>query len=204
LLRSIFGFAPIVGGTVEVFGQDVTGASAARLIECGVVLIPQERSIFPEMTVYENLQMGAWASKKGRAWCKSRIEQMCDEFPTVKDSLHKRGGNLSGGQQKLVEIVRGLIMDPKMLVLDEPTAGLSPGKSKQIYEEIGNLNRRLGVTVLLVDQNVRDSLALGHHAYVLELGKNAGDGPTSSFLNGLDNLVRGWMGNHSPNGKNLQ
>lgn len=194
LLRAIFGLAPVVGGRVELDGSDITGAPARQLLSKRVVLVPQERSVFPEMTVAENLQLGGWVRRRERRWLRDRIEVVCAEFPVLRERLREHAGDLSGGQQKLLEITRGLMIDPEILVLDEPTAGLAPGMAKQVYEEIADLNRRLHVTVLLVDQNVREALTLGNYVYVLEMGRNQAEGDRSAVLDRLDEIVRGWMG----------
>jgi branched-chain amino acid transport system ATP-binding protein len=194
LLRSIFGLAPIVGGWVSLDGSDITGAPAPQLLTRRVAFVPQERSIFPDMTVAENLQLGGWIRRNDRHWLRDRIEAVCTEFPVLQHRLREPAGNISGGQQKLLEIARGLMIEPAVLVLDEPTAGLAPGMAKQVYKEIANLNRRLNVTILLVDQNVREALALGDYVYVLEMGRNQVEGNTSAVFDRLDEIVRGWMG----------
>jgi branched-chain amino acid transport system ATP-binding protein len=194
LLRAIFGLAPVVGGRVTLDHADITGLPARELLLRRMVLVPQERSIFPEMTVAENLRLGGWVRRRDRRWLRGRIEQVCAGFPVLQERIEALAGNLSGGQQKLLEIMRGLMIDPNILVLDEPTAGLAPKMAKQLYEDIAEINQRLRVTVLLVDQNVREALALGDYIYVLEMGRNKAQGDRSAVFNRLDEIVRGWMG----------
>lgn len=193
LVRALVGLAPILDGRVQLAGDDITGLSASRLVSAGVVLVPQERTIFPEMTVGENLQMGGWTRRHDRSWLKGRIQSVCDDFPVLGKRLGDRAGNLSGGQQKMLEIARGLIVAPRLLILDEPTSGLAPGIAKQVYEEISELCLKGTVTILLVDQNVRDALAVAGYAYVLMAGRNEAEGIAPALLDGLDGLVKGWM-----------
>jgi branched-chain amino acid transport system ATP-binding protein len=196
LVRALVGLAPIVDGRVELADNDITGFSASRLLDAGVALVPQERTIFPAMTVGENLQMGGWTRRRDRSWLRARVQSVCEEFPALGERLRERAGNLSGGQQKMLEIARGLIVEPSLLILDEPTSGLAPGIAKQVYEQITELNRRRSVTILLVDQNVRDALAVAGYVYVLAMGRNDAEGTAAELLDRLGDIVRDWM--HRP------
>lgn len=194
LLRAIFGLAPVVGGRIQLDGADITGLSARQLLERRVALVPQERSVFAEMTVAENLQIGGWPRRRDRKWVQKRIDQVCEDFPLLRGRRADAAGDLSGGQQKLLEVARALIMDPTVLVLDEPTAGLAPQIAREVYEQIETLNAKRGLTILLVDQNVREALKLAGYVYVLEMGAVQAAGEAAHVLGRLDDIVRGWMG----------
>jgi branched-chain amino acid transport system ATP-binding protein len=198
LARAIVGLAPIISGSVELDGRDVTGLRPQDLLALGLAFVPQDRTLFPEMTVQENLQMGGWLRRRDRAWLSRRIESVLDDFPLLKERLRERAGDLSGGQQKILEIARCLISDPRALILDEPTAGLAPAMAKQVYAEIENLSTSRNLTVLLVDQNVREALTLSNRAYVLSMGRNDAEGAASDVLDRLDQIVRGWMEQEGP------
>ncbi len=193
LLRAVAGLAPVVGGRVELDGRTVTGSSTATMVRLGVAFVPQERSVFPEMTIRENLVLGGWHRRSEHAWLADRITAVCAQFPVLGLRLDEAAGNLSGGQQKALEIARGLVSDPTVLLLDEPTAGLSPRLAQEVYEQVASLSGRLGVTVLLVDQNVREALAIAQHVYVLAMGRNDAEGAPADVLGRLDDIVKGWM-----------
>ncbi|MDA8218863.1 MAG: ABC transporter ATP-binding protein [Dehalococcoidales bacterium] len=193
LLRAIAGLAPVVGGSVHLDGHDVTSSSPMRLLSMGLAFVPQEHTVFPQMTVLENLRMGGWPRRRDRRWLAERIEVCCDIFPVLRSKLRAPAGELSGGQQKLVEVVRALVSEPSVLLLDEPTAGLSPGMTKEVYEQIAALQAHAAVTILLVDQNIREALLLADYVYVLALGGNDTEGAADDIAGRLDAVVRGWM-----------
>lgn len=193
LVRAIAGLAPITGGTISLGNLDVTALSPARRLRLGMAFIPQDRSIFPEMTVHENLRMGGWLRRTQHAWLRGRIAAVSAVFPDIQRLLDRAAGDLSGGQQKLVEIARGLIAEPSVLLLDEPTAGLSPAMAALVYRQLASLKDSLGLTVILVDQNVREALTLAEHVYTLLMGRNDVDGPARTVAGQLDEVVKGWM-----------
>ncbi len=193
LLRAVAGVAPTTRGTVELDGRPITRLPPARLVELGLAFVPQERTIFTRMTVRENLQMGGWRRRRDRRWLQQRIEDVCALFPMLRERLQSPAGDLSGGQQKTLELARGLVSEPKVLLLDEPTAGLSPKMASEIYRQIEHLRAQIGVTVVLVDQNVREALALADHVYALAMGRNDVDGTSDEIANNLDSVVRGWL-----------
>ena len=193
LLRGICGLAPLTGGSVTLAGRDVTGLAAEQLLRLGVAFVPQEHTVFPEMTVAENLRLGGWLRRNDRAWLRSRMLACCELYPFLRERLGSPAGHLSGGQQRLVEIARCLVSEPSVLLLDEPTAGLSPGMAASVYEQIEGLHRHSGLTILLVEQNVREALRLAAHVYVLAMGRNDTDGSAADVEAGLDGIVRGWM-----------
>lgn len=193
LLRGIAGLATVTGGRVTLDGTDLTSRPPRRLLESGLAFVPQEHTTFPEMTVEENLRLGGWIRRRQRPWLNGRIERVCEIFPALGSRLDQPAGSLSGGQQKMVEVGRCLISEPRVLLLDEPTAGLSPGMARQVYEQIRRLRDETRVSVLLVDQNVREALQLADHVYALAMGRNDTDGGAADVAGRLDDVVRGWM-----------
>jgi ABC-type branched-subunit amino acid transport system ATPase component len=193
LLRAIAGIAPVVGGRVTFAGEDVTGLNPGSLLQRGLVFVPQDRTTFGEMTVYENLQMGGWLHRRQRSWLRQRVDEIFDLFPMLRVRRKEAAGDLSGGQQRILEIARSLISRPTALLLDEPTAGLSPTMALEVYERIRDLRDVAGVTILLVDQNIREALTLCDRAYVIAMGRNDAEGSGSEVLGRLDEIVRGWM-----------
>ncbi|NIR29365.1 MAG: ABC transporter ATP-binding protein [Gammaproteobacteria bacterium] len=194
LLRGVAGLAPVVGGTVRLGERDVTGTSTEQLLHAGLAFVPQEHTVFPEMTVAENLRLGGWSRRHEREWLTRRIDACCQLFPFLSARLHSPAGALSGGQQRLLEVARCLVVEPSVLLLDEPTAGLSPAMTADVYEQIDELHEQADVTILLVDQNVREALHLADHVYVLAMGQNDTDGTAKDVQARLDDIVRGWMG----------
>lgn len=193
LLKAVAGLAPVSGGRVTLGGVDITGCSPRALLAHGVAIVPQSGTLFPAMTVRENLQMGGWLRRREKAWLAQRIEAVVERFTLPRQLVDRRAGDLSGGQQKLVEIMRSMILAPTTLLLDEPTAGLSPKMADQVYARIAALPRELGVTVLLVDQNVRASLAISDDVYVLAMGLNNDQGPARDIHDRLGEITANWM-----------
>lgn len=191
-LKAICGLAPTVGGEVRLDDRVVTGWPARRLLEVGLAFVPQEGTLFRDMTVQENLVMGGWKRRREKAWLAGRVQAVAELFAMPAAHLRKRAGDLSGGQQKLLEIARSLVLEPEMLLLDEPTAGLSPKMADQVYAHLSDLVRS-GITLLLVDQNVRSSLAIADYVYVLAMGRNNAEGPADDVAARLDAIVAGWM-----------
>jgi branched-chain amino acid transport system ATP-binding protein len=178
---------------VHVDGQEATGLPPRRLVEIGLAFVPQEHSLFPEMSVEENIRLGGWLRRRDRAWLKQRIREVSELFPGLAAKLDAPAGSLSGGQQKMVELARGLVAEPKILLLDEPTAGLSPKLAAEVYGQIASLREAHSISVLLVDQNVHEALALADHVYAVTMGRNDVDGSAADVINGLDDIVRGWL-----------
>lgn len=194
LLRALAGLSPITGGCVRIDDVDITQSSPRERLERGIAFVPQERSSFPEMSVEENLRMGGWVRRTERNWLASRIDTICALFPLIAERLKEPAGNLSGGQQKILELGRALIGEPSVLLLDEPTAPLSPQMATQVYSEIRRLNDELGVTILLVDQNIRQGLEVADYAYALAIGTNDTDGRSADIRDRLPEIVEGWFG----------
>ena len=193
LLKGVAGVAPVTGGTVHLGGKLITKLATAQRVEAGVAFVPQEASVFGQMTVIENIRLGGWTRRKDRAWLNRRIEFCSELFASIRPHLDRRAGDLSGGQQKLVEIARGLVSEPRLLLLDEPTAGLSPIMVREVYAELARLKETRSVTVLLVEQNVREALAVADDCYVLAMGRNDTHGTAAEIAGRLDSIVRNWM-----------
>jgi len=173
-----------LNGEIYFKGQKISGLTAAKIASMGIIQIPEGRRIFPLLTVRENLQVGAYLRKDNEQVYKS-LEKALALFPDLKDKLSCKGRELSGGQQQMLAIARGLMAQPEVLLLDEPSLGLSPLLRQQLAEKIKEISRE-GTTVVLVEQNARLGLMLASYGYVLENGQLALEGKTSDLLNNED------------------
>jgi len=167
LMMTIFGHPRAQSGNIRYDGQDITQVPTHGIARLRIAQAPEGRRIFPRMTVLENLQMGAAAAVDPAA---GELERVLTLFPRLKERLMQRGGTLSGGEQQMLAIGRALMAKPKLLLLDEPSLGLAPLITRQIFDAIRNLNRRDGMTVLLVEQNAFHALRLAHRGYVMVNG----------------------------------
>ncbi|MDE2778006.1 MAG: ABC transporter ATP-binding protein [Chloroflexota bacterium] len=181
LLKAVYGFLKPHSGQVLLNGDDVTGTATHRLIDLGISYIPQQPGVFKHMSVRENLMLGAWTFQKDKKRIESKIEDNFNRFPILREKQHDHAGNLSGGQQRMVEIGRTLMTDPEVILVDEPTAGLAKLLSEEVYEMLVALRDEEGLTILLVDQEIREALKIADYVYVLELGRNKFEGPPSEF-----------------------
>jgi branched-chain amino acid transport system ATP-binding protein len=168
LIRAILSLTPPRGGRVLHDGENITGLPTHRIVSRGIACIPEGRKVFPKMTVRENLLIGAYADHSADA--ETRLAGVFDTFPRLKERLDQLAGTMSGGEQAMLSIGRGLMAAPKLLVIDEPSLGLSPLFVKENFSVIRRINES-GVTILLVEQNVKQTLAIAHHGYVLSQGK---------------------------------
>ncbi len=168
--KAIFGLLKLRAGRVVFDGADVTGATQRRLIAAGICYIPQGRNVFPELSVRHNIELGLVAAPPGLRDGPRRIEAALDRFPALRAKAARQASTLSGGEQKQLEIARGLLLDPKLLMIDEPSIGLSPLMVQQIFDILRDLRDR-GVTVLLIEQNARSTLEISDFGLVLELGR---------------------------------
>lgn len=181
LLKAVYGFLKPHSGQVLLNGNDVTGTATHQLIDLGISYIPQQPGVFKHMSVRENLMLGAWTFQKDKKRIESKIEDNFHRFPILREKQHDHAGSLSGGQQRMVEIGRTLMTDPEVILVDEPTAGLAKLLSEEVYEMLVNLRDEEGLTILLVDQEIREALKIADYVYVLELGRNKFEGPPSEF-----------------------
>lgn len=169
-LKTISGLRPVTSGSIRFQGKDIVGVPAHRLVERGLSQAPEGRGIFPGMTVMENLEMGAYARKGGRAVIAPDLERAFELFPRLAERRRQAGGTLSGGEQQMLAIGRALMAGPKLLLLDEPSMGLAPKLVAQIFDIVTEINRQ-GTTILLVEQNAAQALRRADRAYVLETGR---------------------------------
>lgn len=178
LMKSVFGLTRMRGGRIRFLGQDVTGKRPDELVRLGLAYVPQERNVFSSLTVKENLEMGG-VSLAGEM--EERLEGVLELFPRLAERLGQRAGTLSGGEQKMLAVGRAMVTRPSLLMLDEPSAALSPKVMGQLFAEIEEINRR-GVTILMVEQNARRALAISDRGYILEMGRNRFQEPAKSLL----------------------
>jgi len=179
-LRTVAGLLRPRRGSVHFQGEDVGGLPAYRLVERGLCLVPEARQLWPGMTVLENLEMGAYG-KVPRTRRKETLAEVLAMFPILERRAQQNAGTLSGGEQQMCAIGRGLMARPKLLMLDEPSLGLSPKLVKQVFAALREINGK-GVTILLVEQNVHHALALANRGCVLETGRLTLSGPTKQLL----------------------
>jgi branched-chain amino acid transport system ATP-binding protein len=180
LLKTIYGFLKPNKGKIVYNGEDITGIDPYEVPKRGIAYIPQRQNVFPYMTVEENLQLGAWTFKRDKKRIKTRLEEIYNRFPILKERRKMEAGLLSGGEQRMVEIGRALMTNPNILLIDEPTAGLAPKVARAIYDVLKMLKEE-GRTILLVDQNIRQAVENSDYVYALELGKNKVEGPKENF-----------------------
>lgn len=181
LLKALYGFLRPHSGQIIYDGEDIVGTPTHRLIDLGISYIPQQPGIFPFMSVEENLMMGAWTFRKDEERIYRKIEENYERFPVLRDKQNDPAGSLSGGQQRMVEIGRTLMTGPRVILVDEPTAGLAKLLSEEVYRMLVDLRDQDGLTIVLVDQEIRQALKIADYVYVLELGRNKFEGPVSEF-----------------------
>jgi branched-chain amino acid transport system ATP-binding protein len=180
-LKAAFGFLRPNKGEVILEGENVIDVPPHEKILKGLAYIPQQPGVFKDMTVEENLELGGWTFRGDRKKVRERVEANYERFPILKEKRKQVTGELSGGQQRQVEIGRTLMSDPRMLLVDEPTAGLSKMLAEDVYVMLKELAQRDKLTILLVDQEIRHALKIADYVYVLELGRNKFEGPASEF-----------------------
>ncbi|HET7651256.1 MAG TPA: ABC transporter ATP-binding protein [Gammaproteobacteria bacterium] len=179
LVRSILGLTPPREGRIVFDGQELAGLPTHRVIAAGIACIPEGRKVFPKLTVEENLRIGAYQQKEDSV-IRERFDEVYRVFPRLKERATQLAGTMSGGEQAMVSIGRGMMAAPKMLLIDEPSLGLSPLFVKHNFDVIRQINE-LGVTVLLVEQNVHQTLSIAHHGYVLSQGRVVASGSAAEL-----------------------
>lgn len=180
-LKAAFGFLTPNKGDILMEGTSILDVPPQEKILKGLAYIPQQPGVFKDMTVEENLELGGWTFRRDRRQVRDKIEANYERFPALRDKRRQVTGELSGGQQRMVEIGRTLMSEPRMLLVDEPTAGLSKMLAEEVYAMLVDLARIDGLTILLVDQEIRHALKIADYVYVLELGRNKFEGPASEF-----------------------
>ena len=180
-LKAAFGFLQPNRGDVVLENESILDIPTHQRILKGLAYIPQQPGVFKDMTVEENLQLGGWTFRKDKQQVREKIEANYERFPVLREKRKQITGELSGGQQRMVEISRTLMAEPKVLLVDEPTAGLSKMLAEEVYEMLKMLVTVDELTILLVDQEIRQALKISDYVYVLELGRNKFEGPAQQF-----------------------
>ncbi|MBU7033041.1 MAG: ABC transporter ATP-binding protein [Theionarchaea archaeon] len=183
MLKTIFRLLKIKSGTITLDGQDITRSNSLDVLRMGISFVPQGRCNFPMMTVKENLEMGAFSRADDDV--EKDIAGVIERFPLLHEKRNELAGNLSGGQQQILEMGMALTLNPKIMLLDEPTLGLAPKVVYQIFEEIKKINDS-GCTIVMVEQNAKRALAVSDHAIVLELGQKRFEGTGEEIMNSQD------------------
>ena len=182
-LKTISGLRPVSSGAILFDGQDISGMSAHERVEIGISQVPEGRGIFPGMSVLENLEIGKYFRKDRKSEMQEDLEKVYSLFPRLKERTSQSGGTLSGGEQQMLAIGRALMARPKVLLLDEPSMGLAPMMIQNIFNIITEINKSLGTTILLVEQNAQQALQRADRAYVLETGSVVKEAKASDLLN---------------------
>jgi branched-chain amino acid transport system ATP-binding protein len=191
MLNSVIGLVKSAAGKILWNGEDIAGHDTRDIVSSGLVMIPEGRHVFPNLTVEENLRLGAYA-RTGKAAIHRDRDRCYDLFPRLKERMHQSAGTLSGGEQQMLAVARGLMTDPKLLMLDEPSLGLAPLVSKMIFSIITEINRN-GTTILLIEQNAHAALEIADYAYVLETGIITMQDTGASLLNN-EGIKKAYLG----------
>ena len=189
LLKALFGLVKVREGSVTLRGEEITNMRADELVGRGIGFVPQSNNVFPSLTIEENLQMGAFQSPSSFA---ERFDFVTDLFPTLGTRRKQRAGSLSGGERQMVAMGRALMMNPSVLLLDEPSAGLSPALQDEVFVRVREINE-IGVTVIMVEQNARRCLQIVDRGYVLDQGTNAYEG-TGKSLSTYPKVIELYLG----------
>lgn len=194
VFKAVYGFLKVRKGQILFDNQDVTNFTPQQLLKAGISIVPQLRSVFPQMTVLENLEMGMYL-EPDKSRIKKRINEIFEMFPRLAERAKQHAGTMSGGEQRMLEIGRALMSRPKLLLMDEPSAGLAPLITEAIFQQVSYLNKELGLTVLMIEQNARQGLEISHRGYVLQLGTNSYEGPSQQLLDDPE-VRRAFLGGH--------
>lgn len=182
VFKAIYGLVPVRAGRVLCDGADITNIEPSEaLAGAGIAIVPQLRSSFAQMTVYENLELGMYRCTD-KARVRERIGFVCDLFPKLGDRVRQHAGTMSGGEQRMLEIGRALMWEPRLVLMDEPSAGLSPIVTAEVFDTVRKLNREIGLTALMIEQNARQGLETSHRGYVIEQGAVTHSGPADGLL----------------------
>jgi len=181
VFKAIFGLLNIHSGQVLLEGKDVTRLKPREMIACGVTYVPQGRNVVPQLSVYHNLELGG-ITATDQVRVRERIEVVMDQFPILRQRRDQKAVELSGGQQKQLEVARALLLDPKLILIDEPSIGLSPNLVQEVFRTLIGL-REQGVTILMVEQNAKAALAMSNYGLVLELGQTRMHDKAETLLN---------------------
>jgi branched-chain amino acid transport system ATP-binding protein len=193
LLRTIMGIIRAWRGSVMMYGLDITSMPSHRRVELGLTMVPEGRRLFPDLTVRENLELGAY-TRRARERIGETLELVFNLFPRLKERLHQKAGSLSGGEQQMLAIARALMTRPKVLMLDEPSQGLAPKIAWEVAEALDKIRREVGISVILVEQNVALALEKADYIYLLEQGRVVLEGFREEVLARKLDIVRSYLG----------
>jgi len=192
VFKALYGFLNVRQGRVLFDDRDITNIRPQEALKAGITIVPQLRSVFPDMTVAENLEMGMYLERDKKR-IKQRIAYILELFPRLAERKNQKAGTMSGGEQRMLEIGRALMWEPKLVLMDEPSAGLAPLITKMIFQGIDRLNKEIGLTVLMIEQNARQGLEISDRGYVLELGQNSYEGTGKELLDN-EEVRRAFLG----------
>ncbi|HLI11774.1 MAG TPA: ABC transporter ATP-binding protein [Alphaproteobacteria bacterium] len=181
LLRTVFGFLKPHRGTVRFRGDSIEGLQPYEIKTRGISYVPQEINTFPHLTIEENLRMGGWTFRKDKGMLRRQLDKLYEIFPVLAERRKSRAGDLSGGQGRMLSVAREMMTDPQLMLVDEPTVGLSPNLVDQVYELLMTARKSIGTTILLVDQNIEDAIRYADHVYMVNLGRIKAEGPAGEF-----------------------
>ncbi len=193
-LKTMYGFLTPSRGEVRLRGERVNGIRPSAMVGRGLAFVPQSRSLFNDLTVEDNLELGCWTFRRDKPRVARALERVYAQFPILEQRRRQRAGTMSGGQQRFLELARALVLDPEIIMLDEPTAMIAPKISRELYDFIKRLPEQ-GITVVLVDQNVRQCAAVADHLYVLDLGATRAEGSAKAFGSdeALKAMIQEWL-----------
>lgn len=192
LLKTVYGYLKPRQGEIVHHGESITGFKPDQMLGQGIAHLIQGHSVFPAMTVEENLELGGWIIKKDRDGLNAALEDVYDHYPVLKNKRQMVAGALSGGEQRILEIARLTMTQPRTILIDEPSVGLMPKLVDTVYEEIVKL-KDLGYTILIVDQKVHKCLDVVDYVYVLRLGRNSHHGPKADFVDTIEDIIKEWI-----------
>ena len=193
LMRTIMGINKAKTGDITFLDKSITKLKAHNIVKQGIIYVPEGRLIFPQMTVMENLEMGAFSKNYSKKETNEKIEEMYVLFPRLKERLKQIAGSLSGGEQQMLAVSRGLMADPKLLMLDEPSLGLAPKIVEEMFETIVKINKDKKIPIILVEQNAYMALQISHRCYVMENGYIRNQGLSSELLDSPD-IKKAYLG----------
>ena len=192
LLKTIYGYLRPTGGDVLHHGKSITGLKPDDMLGQGIAHLIQGHSVFPAMTVEENLELGGWIIKHDREAMETALAEVYDHYPALKEKRRMVAGALSGGEQRMLEIARLTMTRPRTILIDEPSVGLMPKLVDTVYEEIVKLKEQ-GFTIVIVDQKVHKALDVADYLYVLRLGQNSHQGPRKEFIDTIEDIIKEWI-----------
>ncbi|HMK83687.1 MAG TPA: ABC transporter ATP-binding protein [Candidatus Bathyarchaeia archaeon] len=192
ILKAMYGVITPRAGKVIYNNMEITKLKPHEMLAVGISYVPQERSIFPFLTVHDNLKAGAWLIRKEKNRVQEAVNRVYEIFPRLQERRKVKAGNLSGGEQKMLEFGRAMLLNPQTILVDEPTAGLAPKIAHEVYLTLQSL-KDIKLTILLVDQNVRQAISLSDYMYVIELGTIKEEGPSNKYRAEMSELVKSWM-----------